>query len=383
MKIAAYGIGKNEEKNIPGWFEGIKDADYVLYVDTGSTDKSVEIAKSLGIDVKFSYFDPWDETMAKNAALSFIPLDFDYCINLDMDQHMKSKDWKEKILLENGDYEIMSFNLHSSHGLADSNVIKKSFKIHKRQGLFWFGYRPEIKKIGYNIETASAKNLDIVVSDIPGDEARFENRDPLYIKSYKNYVGKLKRSRNNGIMVQALNSLALSYYEVDDKENFENVYYEMQEFISKVEVENDVEIPDQYAVNLAYTLFNPNKTIDIYNKLYGSSEISSYQKFYLDLRKAIIYYKKKEYQRLEKILNLIDSEKTFYEGNETRWDSYALSETEINIIKYLKNIKENKNNQEYINELDNLCLIVFSSINWGKWHTDLAQKSFDYFEGLM
>jgi len=50
---------------------------------------------------------------------------------------------------------------------------------------------------------------------------------------------------------------------------------------------------------------------------------------------------------------------------------------------YLKNIKENKNNQEYINELDNLCLIVFSSINWGKWHTDLAQKSFDYFEGLM
>jgi hypothetical protein len=184
-------------------------------------------------------------------------------------------------------------------------------------------------------------------------------------------------------MVQALNSLALSYYEVDDKENFENVYYEMQDFISKVEVENDVEIPDQYAVNLAYTLFNPNKTIDIYNRLYGSSEISSYQKFYLDLRKAIIYYKKKEYQRLEKILELIDSEKTFFEGNETRWDSYILSETEIKIIKDLKKLKENLDNKEYIRELNDLSLVIFSSINWGRQHTELAKKSFDYFEGLM
>lgn len=383
MKIAAYGIGKNEEKNIPGWFDGIKDADYILYVDTGSTDNSVEIAKSLGIDVKFAYFDPWDETMAKNAALSFIPLDFDYCINLDIDQHIQTKNWKSIIEKESDNYEILSINLYASQGLDVSNVIKKTFRIHKRDNFFWFGYRPEIKKIGEDILYASAKSLDIYALDVPGDEQRFENRDPLYIKSFSNYVGFLKRHRNNAIMLQALISLGLSYYEIEDKENFENVYYEIQEFIEKIKTEKDVEIPDEYHIALAYTLFNPHKTIDIYNKLFGSGDLSEYQKFYLNLRKSIIYYVKKEYIRLKDSVSNIDETKTKFDGNETKWDSNILSSTELDLIKYFKNIDLYINDQKQTDKINELCLIIFSTIGWGKTHIDLGKSSISYFRSLM
>ncbi len=48
MRIAVYTIALNEEKHVKRWYESAKDADYLLIADTGSTDKTVEIAESLG-----------------------------------------------------------------------------------------------------------------------------------------------------------------------------------------------------------------------------------------------------------------------------------------------------------------------------------------------
>ena len=45
MKIAVYAIAKNEEYNINDWYNSVSKADYHLILDTGSTDKTVEIAK--------------------------------------------------------------------------------------------------------------------------------------------------------------------------------------------------------------------------------------------------------------------------------------------------------------------------------------------------
>jgi glycosyltransferase involved in cell wall biosynthesis len=86
MRIAVYTIALNEEKHVKKWYESAKEADYLLIADTGSTDKTVEIAKSLGINVIDIRIDPWRFDDARNASLAAIPLDIDYCIALDMDE---------------------------------------------------------------------------------------------------------------------------------------------------------------------------------------------------------------------------------------------------------------------------------------------------------
>lgn len=376
MKIAAYGVGKNEESNIAGWYEGIKDADYILYLDTGSTDRTVEIAKSFGINVVNAAFSPWDETNAKNTALSLIPLDYEYCINLDIDQHMITKDWKSQIIKNNEDKEILVCNLMSSEGLADGNVIKKLFRIHKRQGCFWFGYRPEIKKYGYFPEEMTRTFLDIDVRDMPGDYERFENREILYINSFLNYVGKIKRYRNNQIMLSGLMSLALSYYEKDDKDNFNLIYKELINFVNEVESSVNVEIPDQYLVSLAYTLFNPEKTKEMYDSLINTN-ISEYQKMFLYLRIASIYVKTNQQNKLKEIIKNIEINKNFFEGDDKNWSSYRLSDVELDFIDIL-NLSESFTSFE-LERLNSLSDIIFSNIGYGKRHEQLANNSFNYF----
>ena len=48
MKVAVYAIALNEEQFVERWFESAKEADYLLIADTGSKDKTVNIAKKLG-----------------------------------------------------------------------------------------------------------------------------------------------------------------------------------------------------------------------------------------------------------------------------------------------------------------------------------------------
>jgi tetratricopeptide (TPR) repeat protein len=86
MKVAVYTIALNEEQFIEPWFQSAKDADYLLIADTGSTDKTVELAKSLGINVVNVAVKPWRFDVARNASLAALPADIDYCIALDMDE---------------------------------------------------------------------------------------------------------------------------------------------------------------------------------------------------------------------------------------------------------------------------------------------------------
>ena len=51
QKISCIICTLNEEKNIPDLFESVKEVDEIIVVDHGSTDKTVELAKSLGAKV--------------------------------------------------------------------------------------------------------------------------------------------------------------------------------------------------------------------------------------------------------------------------------------------------------------------------------------------
>lgn len=96
MKVAVYTIALNEAKHVKRWYESAKDADYLLICDTGSTDGTVEIARSLGINVVEISIKPWRFDDARNYALASLPFDIDYCISMDADEIL-TPGWRNEL----------------------------------------------------------------------------------------------------------------------------------------------------------------------------------------------------------------------------------------------------------------------------------------------
>ena len=93
MKISQAMIVKNEEKNIEralSWGKTVVSEQIV--VDTGSTDRTVEIAKKMGAQV---YFFPWqdDFSLAKNFAIS--KCRYPWIAMLDADEYFSEQDAKK------------------------------------------------------------------------------------------------------------------------------------------------------------------------------------------------------------------------------------------------------------------------------------------------
>jgi len=130
MKIAVYTIALNEEKFVERWYNSVKDADYLLIADTGSTDRTVEIAKSLGINVYNISVKPWRFDVARNTALALLPDDIDLCVSLDMDETI-SEGWREILEKTTGNQITYVFdNFHKQYSMINN-------KIHSRHGYVW------------------------------------------------------------------------------------------------------------------------------------------------------------------------------------------------------------------------------------------------------
>ena len=139
MKIAVYTIALNEEKHVRQWFDSAKDADLLLIADTGSTDGTVELAKSLGIEVHSISVKPFRFDLARNISLSLVPADFDLCIAIDMDETL-SENWREIVEQAYQDginwptYKyVVSWNEITKEILSEIDY----FKIHPRKNFEW------------------------------------------------------------------------------------------------------------------------------------------------------------------------------------------------------------------------------------------------------
>jgi glycosyltransferase involved in cell wall biosynthesis len=164
MKVAIYSIAKNEEQFVKTWYESAKDADYLLIADTGSTDNTVDLAKSLGINVFTINIMPWRFDDARNASLSLIPADIDYCIALDMDEVILPG-WRENLeeMLEKGitrpRYQYTwNWNEDGTPGLQYGGD-----KIHSRKGYHWKHPVHEVMNTygGFKEIQGWTKNLEI------------------------------------------------------------------------------------------------------------------------------------------------------------------------------------------------------------------------------
>lgn len=137
-KICVYAICKNEEQFVEEWVKSMSEADKIIVLDTGSTDKTVSKLKSAGIDVYEEKITPWRFDAARNRSLELVPEDIDICVCVDLDERFEPG-WRD--MLENAwksgtkraQYRYTwNFNPDGSEG-----VVFWIDKIHARHGFHW------------------------------------------------------------------------------------------------------------------------------------------------------------------------------------------------------------------------------------------------------
>ena len=133
LKICVYAISKNEEQFVKRFYESCKEADLVLLADTGSTDRTAEVAKECGIEVHNITVSPWRFDLARNVAICLIPNDVDVCVSIDLDEVLVPG-WREEIerLWVKGKTNRMRYRYDWGN-----DVVFYYEKFHGRQGFLW------------------------------------------------------------------------------------------------------------------------------------------------------------------------------------------------------------------------------------------------------
>lgn len=143
VRISACVITKNEEENLPRWVECVRHiADELIVVDTGSTDKTVDIAKNAGAKV---YYYTWhnDFASAKNYAVK--QATGEWIIFLDADEYFREQDYRgvrQLIAKYHKDQQTMGFfcqlvNIDTDH---NNRVISINYqmRIFRRKPFIYF-----------------------------------------------------------------------------------------------------------------------------------------------------------------------------------------------------------------------------------------------------
>jgi hypothetical protein len=137
-QIAVYTIALNEEKYVHTWFDSVKEADYWLVADTGSTDQTVSKLRNLGVKCEQIHVTPWRFDLARNIALSLIPAHMDICISMDMDEHM-APGWRP--ILEAAWHSDTTRVRHTYHTFyqdtSTPHLTHMADKIHARHNYTW------------------------------------------------------------------------------------------------------------------------------------------------------------------------------------------------------------------------------------------------------
>ncbi len=157
LKICVYAICKNEEQFVERWMECVKEADYVVVLDTGSADKTVELLKKMGAMVTVEEIKPWRFDVARNKSLDLVPKNVDVCLAIDLDEIIEIG-WRKKLekIWEKGTNRISYNYIWSFDEQGNPAVNFYIEKCHDRHNYKWkhpvhevlqyIGKKEEIKK---------------------------------------------------------------------------------------------------------------------------------------------------------------------------------------------------------------------------------------------
>lgn len=133
-KIAVYAICKNERDNVKAWLDSVENADEITVLDTGSTDGTVEMFRSRGIDIQQVIVDPWRFDQARSAALSLVNDSIDWCISLDLDERL-CRNWRSSLEPMLADSHRICCYLRDHHPVSTCDYLVS--RVHRRNGYEW------------------------------------------------------------------------------------------------------------------------------------------------------------------------------------------------------------------------------------------------------
>lgn len=221
-------IVKDEEEYLPRCLSSIKDiVDEIIIVDTGSSDKTVEIAKNFGAKV---YYFKWnnDFSEARNESLKYA-----------------TKDW---ILILDADDELSSESKETFKVLLNTELDEKA--IYHFETLSYYGNSIDNDNIAINLNPRLFKNnrgihykgeVHNQLISVEGDYNAVCNEIKIYHYGYidKRIISKDKRNRNISILNEQIKTnpndgfvyfnLGNEYGALDDMNKALECYYKAYE----------------------------------------------------------------------------------------------------------------------------------------------------------
>jgi len=119
--VSACMIVKDEEELLPGCLDSIRDwVDEIVIVDTGSSDRTVEIAQSYGARI---FHQPWEGNFSKHRNYSIEQATKDWIIIIDADERFSENDVPPLMELMDSDrHQIISINVFNMYAESDHRV---------------------------------------------------------------------------------------------------------------------------------------------------------------------------------------------------------------------------------------------------------------------
>jgi glycosyltransferase involved in cell wall biosynthesis len=251
LSYCVYAVSKNEEQFVERFCNSAKDADYILIADTGSTDRTADLAFEHGAVVHDIFISPWRFDLARNAALALIPRNFDVCISLDLDEVLEPG-WKEKIeaVWIPGKTTNLWYYFDWGH-----NLRFPYRKIHSRHGYHWHHPCHEDLRIDGRVEHVTAWCGHLLVSHYPDPTksrgqymeilevaVKEDDKDPQHFfyyareltfyrrwdeakKALTTYLG-MNAASNQNERCYAMRLMGKSYAETGDTAQAEKWYYQ-------------------------------------------------------------------------------------------------------------------------------------------------------------
>lgn len=272
-------IVKNEEENLPGCLNSVANiVDEMIIVDTGSTDRTVEIANDFGAKV---FIHPWEGSFSKARNYSLKYATCDWILYLDADEELSKKDAPRlKEIVKDNNSTAISFVIKNKFKDSTQESYANMIRLFKNfSGIYYEGivhnniiysgkclYSPlSIIHHGYNLTEDEMKKKFLRTTTLLKKQVKDDPNNPIphqylavsYIgeKMYDEAITEGRRAidiaDNEG---KGLNNFLVSYY-VTSAAYFEKSKLEKSEAYALKSVELDDKFLDGYCL-LCFVYYN-------------------------------------------------------------------------------------------------------------------------------
>lgn len=369
-------IVRNEEHNLVRCLNSVRDiADEIIIVDTGSTDRTIEIAKGFGAKV-FNH--PWEGSFSKARNYSLKYATCDWVLILDADEEVWKEDAaKVKDIVRDNNYTAISFVVRNKFKDSTQECYANGIRLFRNfNGTYYDG-------IVHNMIKWSGKHLDSSLSIIHHGYNESEDKmKEKFLRTTKLLKDQIKTEPHNPVPHRYL---GISYM---SDGMFDEAIAESKKALELIEKENTFVrdfLVSYYVISASYCEKGELKE----SETYALKSVELDDKF-LDgfCILSFVYYNLKKYDRFlqnsEKYLTLWDSI-TKQPGDFGFLNSHTIGHKwKIHLLRgfyYLNNGQAEKGNVEIdkaINETTDIedCLKLLGNFYQENNYLDKAEETY-------